>query len=189
MDPLMIDVPSEILSERLMLRVPRAGDGKLVYLAVRNSLAELKPWMPWAHDDYGEEHAEHWCRKGAANFLSREQLQFLIFLRDSDIHIGTTGMPRLDWKVPRMEIGYWLRTSQTGRGYMTEAVGALVRMLEQTLKVPRIEIRTDARNVKSRSVAERAGFLLEGVLRNDDRDSLGKLRDTCVYSRIANPAD
>lgn len=189
MEALMLDVPSEISSQRLLLRVPKAGDGKLIYPAVRASLAELKPWMPWAHDDYSEEHSEHWCRKSAAGFLSRDQLNFLILLRDSGLHIGNIGTHKLDWRVPKIEIGYWLLTSHCGRGYMAEAVATLVKMLEETLKMRRVEIRTDVDNTKSRRVAERGGFLLEGILRKDEREPSGKLRDTCVYARVGNLGD
>jgi len=47
-DPLMIDWPAALASERLLLRAPRAGDGAALNEAVAQSLDELKPWLPWA---------------------------------------------------------------------------------------------------------------------------------------------
>ncbi len=44
----------ELHTERLLLRVPHAGDGPMVTASVRESLTELKQWMPWASDSYGE---------------------------------------------------------------------------------------------------------------------------------------
>ena len=50
--------------------------------------------------------------------------------------------------------------------------------------VARVFLTTDDRNEASWRLAERAGFELEGILRNDRRNLAGGLRDTRVYSRI-----
>jgi RimJ/RimL family protein N-acetyltransferase len=183
-NPLLLDIPHELSGERLMLRTPRAGDGAIVYPTARESLAELKVWMPWATDDYSEQSGEEWCRKAAANFLSRDQLQFLIFERENGRHIGNIGAFKFNWEVPSCEVGYWLHSGHTRRGYMTEAVGVLVSMLRRHVQVRRVEIRADEGNQKSRRVAELAGFQLEGILRNDCVAVGGRVRNTCIYSRI-----
>ena len=82
------------------------------------------------------------------------------------------------------EIGYWLRTPHCGKGYMNEAVAAIERMCFELFKAARMEIRCDARNVRSRRVAERAGYTLEGILRHQERAPDGELRDTCVYAKL-----
>jgi ribosomal-protein-serine acetyltransferase len=183
-NPLLLDLPHELSSDRLALRSPRAGDGAIVCPSVRESLAELKTWMPWATDDYNVQNAEEWCRKAAADFLSRHQLQFLIFLRPEGRHIGNIGAFKFNWEVPNCEVGYWLHTAHTNHGYMTEAVGVLLAMLRSRVHVRRVEIRTDAENLKSRRVAELAGFQLEGILRNECRAVGGRLRNTCIFSWI-----
>jgi RimJ/RimL family protein N-acetyltransferase len=183
-NPLLLEIPTELNSQRLTLRVPRAGDGAIVYPSVRDSLAELKQWMPWATDDYNQPRGEEWCRKAAANFLSREQLQFLIFLRPESRHVGNVGAFKFKWEVPSCEVGYWLHTAQNRHGYMTEAVGVLLAMLRSHIHVRRVEIRCDTENLKSRRVAELAGFQLEGILRNDSVTVGGRLRNTCVFSWV-----
>jgi RimJ/RimL family protein N-acetyltransferase len=47
-----------------------------------------------------------------------------------------------------------------------------------------VEIRCDPNNVKSRAVAERLNYTLEGILRNDDRGVDGSLRDTCMFAKV-----
>ena len=54
----------------------------------------------------------------------------------------------------------------------------------QVMKVSRLQLRCDVKNRRSAALAERAGFILEGVMRNDARDHAGGLRDTCLYARI-----
>jgi ribosomal-protein-serine acetyltransferase len=183
-NPLLLDIPRELSGPRVALRVPGAGDGSVVYPSVRESLSELKRWMPWATVDYNEQSGEQWCRKAAADFLARNQLQYLIFSRHERRHLGNIGAFDMDWSVPSCEIGYWLHSAHTGSGYMTEAVGVLADMLIKTLNVRRVQIRTDERNQKSRRVAELAGFQFEGVMRQDSITVGGGLRSTCVLSRI-----
>jgi RimJ/RimL family protein N-acetyltransferase len=183
---LLIDVPETLDTPRLVLSCPRAGDGPLLAGSVRESLAELKPWMPWATDAYSEQDGELWCRRAAANFLQRSQLQYLVRGRESGAHVGTLGAFAFDWDVPKAEIGYWLRTGHTGHGFMTEAVNALAGLLLERLCFNRVELRTDVRNERSGRVAGRCGFALEATLRSDSRGPDGSLRDTCVYARTSS---
>lgn len=181
-DPLMLDVPHELRTERLLLRAPWFGDGAMVCATVRASLAELKAWMPWATDAYGTNDAEQWCRRSAVKFLSREELAYLIFRGQE--HIGNVSLFAFNWKVPACEIGYWLATNHCRKGFMTEAVAAVAAWGFEALGMERIEIRTDNRNEASGRVAQRCGFRLEGVLRHDSRHVDGTLRDTRVYARL-----
>jgi RimJ/RimL family protein N-acetyltransferase len=187
-DPVLIDVPEAIATERLWLRCPRAGDGTVINEAVVQTLPELKPWMPWAQTAPTLEESELHCRRAAAQYALREDLQLLIFERQSDGGqgrlLGATGLHRMDWSVPRFEIGYWRRSGEGGRGLMTEAVRALSRFAFDTLHAQRVEVRMSSDNARSRAVAERCGFTLEGVLRRDSLDVNGQPRDTAVYARV-----
>jgi RimJ/RimL family protein N-acetyltransferase len=182
MDPLMYDVPDELMTERLRLRVPRAGDGALVFPAVKASIVELQKWMPWATPEYAETDAELWCRRSFVDFHARKSAQMLMLLGDR--HLGNLGAFDLKLDVRSCEIGYWLRTDETGRGYMTEAVSALSIFLMKHLKVHRIQIKCDVRNDASAAVAKRCGYQFEGTLRHDALDSSAAHRDTHVFSRL-----
>lgn len=67
---------------------------------------------------------------------------------------------------------------------MTEGVRALADHALGPLAASRVTILCDDRNTPSWRLAERAGFQLEGILRNDRLDLSGRLRDTRVYSRV-----
>ena len=184
-EPILLDLPEQLQTERLMLRAPRFGDGALINPAIVETIEDLKKWMPWADPMPSVDDTEKWCRSAAAKYLAREQFHFLIFLKDSRDYIGTCGMHRIDWKAPAMEIGYWLRKSRWGSGYMIEAANAVADFAMNALKANRVEIRCDQQNDRSARVAERAGFALEGVLRCEKRDHFNSLRDTRVYAKIA----
>ena len=183
MDPVLIDVPKEIETRRMLLRVPQTGDGREINAAVVESAVELAQWMPWANPTPDVDNSESWVRKAASNFLAREQLNWKMLLKDGERYIGSIGFPRLNWTVPRFEIGYWLRTSMVGHGFMTEAVQAIEQLAFDRLNARRVEIQMDDRNTRSWRVAERATFQLEGILRNDCRTADGRLRDTRIYAK------
>ena len=71
-----------------------------------------------------------------------------------------------------------------GPGLASECVQLLCKMAFDALRARRVEIRCDTRNTRSRAVAERCGFELEGVLRRESLGVDGEPRDTAVYARI-----
>lgn len=187
MDPILIDIPEELLTDRLRLRIPRVGDGPAVASAAKASLAELKAWLPWATDAYGVDDSEMWCRRALAKFILREQAGYLIRHRETDEHLGGVGPNKFDWKAKTCEIGYWLRTDRVGRGIMSEALSAVVDAYAK-IGLRRIEVRCDIENTRSAAVAERCGFQLEGIRRLDDLNTAGEPRSTKVYSRVFETA-
>jgi RimJ/RimL family protein N-acetyltransferase len=82
-------------------------------------------------------------------------------------------------------VGYWIRPDAAGQGHVTEAVRLLSVLAFGPLDARRVEIRCDALNLKSRAVAERCGFTLEGILRQDALGVDGQPRDTAVYALLA----
>jgi RimJ/RimL family protein N-acetyltransferase len=188
MDPLLIDVPERIETDRLVLRPPRRGDGVLVNDAVRVSLAELGPWLPWAGTMPSVDESEMHCRRQQARFILREDFVLLVFLRGADGGegelVGGTGLHRIDWSLRRFEIGYWRKTGCEGRGFLTEAVSAVARLAFDVLGARRVEIRMDDNNAPSWRLAERAGFTLEAILRFDAATPQGEPRSTRVYARV-----
>lgn len=180
-DPVLLDVPDSFDTERLTLRVPRAGDGPAIHAAVIDSLETLRPWMPFAQKAPTIEESEATCRKAYAKFLLREDLTLRIHLKGSREVIGSTGLHHVNWPVRKCEIGYWVGRRHEGRGYASEAVRGLVRFASQRLGFRRLEVRCDARNERSRLVAERCGFQLEALMRDACLDVQGEVRDECVY--------
>ncbi|SDQ56418.1 GNAT family N-acetyltransferase [Virgibacillus salinus] len=187
MNPLLLDVPLQLETDRLILRAPlQTGDGKIVNQAIRESFFELKAWLPFAQELPTVEETEINLRNAHINFLKRESFRFLIFDKESNDFIGTTSIQGgIDWDIPKCEIGYWINTKFSGNGYMTEAVEKLANFGLNNIKFRRIEIRCESTNLKSRAIPEKLGFVLEGTLRNDDLSADGsRLTDTCFYSII-----
>lgn len=183
------EVPFEIPTPRLVLRAPHPDFARKVNEAIADSFDELHEWMDWAAEMPSLEDSHAQQRKAREAFLARDDLPMVLFRGERVV--GCSGLHRIDWRVPRFEIGYWVRTPDRGRGYATETVQALEALAFERLGARRVEIRVDVRNARSRAIPERLGYALEGILCNDTLHTDGRPRDTAVYARIRRdgPAD
>jgi RimJ/RimL family protein N-acetyltransferase len=97
---------------------------------------------------------------------------------------------RTDDQLDAIEIGFtWLARSAQGTGVNAEAKLLLFRHAFEEWQVSRVDLKTDARNSRSRAAIQSVGARLEGVLRNWSRSwapgEEGRLRDSAMYSITA----
>ena len=185
--PILLDVPEQFESERLEMRAVLAGDGAVHYAAVQESMTDLRRYrghLPWVKEAPSLAVSEKYCRIQRSTFIQRDNLVFFIYLKTDQSMVGSVGLHRIDWNIPRFEIGYCSRSGAQGNGYIVEAVNAITGMAFAKLAARRIEIRADDVNRPSWKVAEKAGFDLEGILRKSEKDELtGELRDLRIYAK------
>lgn len=173
---------AEIRTPRLLIRCWRAADAPLLKDAIDASLAELRTWMPWATAEPSpveliEERLDSYHEEFAAGL----DWTYGIFDAEGDRVVGGCGLhPRRGPGV--LEIGYWIRTADTGAGLASEATAALTRVAVERHGVACVEIRCDARNLRSAAVARRLGYRLEKTLANELVATDGSLRDTMVWA-------
>ena len=184
MDALLLDFPESFESDRLTIRAPRAGDGTEIHAAVEETFDDLKPWMPWAQQMPTLEESEAFVRRAQCQFLAREDLTLFLFLKDTTTLVGGSGLHRMNWNIPKFEIGYWCRKGFQGQGYITESTEAITKFAFEILGAKRVEIRCDTKNVRSQRIPDRLGFKLEGTFRNDSLSPSGELRNTLVFAKI-----
>lgn len=181
--------PERIETERLILRPPYPGDGAEVNAAIRETFEDLKQWMEWADHLPEVEETELRCQSSHARFLSGLDFPVQVRLKPLGVLAASAGLHWRDEKVPSFEIGYWCRASFQRNGYVTEAVKALTIFAFRTMGANRVEIRCDARNMRSRRVAERAGYRLEAELKNERIAPDGFLRNTVLYALVPEEFD
>ena len=187
--PILIDLPDRVVSDRVVLRPYRSGDGAKLFEAVDESRQHILPWMPWGPGHQTPDDSENLARTWRAKWELREDLAMGMWDRATGRFLGGTGLHRIDWQVRSFEIGYWIRKSAEGNGYVTESVQLLNRLAFETLKANRVFIRCAAQNLRSANVAKRAGFIYEGALRNSIVDAEGSLHDALVFSLIPDDLD
>jgi len=177
----------ELRGERVVVRPYCESDAQSVYEAIGESRDHLRPWMPFADAHQTVEESRDWLIHVMAKWLLREDFVVGIWDAVSDRYLGSSGLHPHDWEIRHFEIGYWIRSSAEGHGYVTETVQLLTDYAFNTLQANRVQIRCDEKNARSAAVARRLGFVQEALLRNDATAPDGSLRNTLVFSLI--PAD
>lgn len=191
MRPIMINLPAPIETPRLILRQPIAGyvDAQEFSNTLLESYAEFTPWLPWVQYYPTAEQAEEYIRESCANWIIKTNnnvgIPFFVIEKATGRFLGCSMLHNIDWQAPRFfEIGYWLRTSATGHGFMTETENALVRYCFLQLNARRVEIRSEIANTRSQEIPQRLGFKFDGILKNNQFAARnGLVTDTVVFSR------
>lgn len=184
-NPVLLDIPDHIETERLLLRAPRPGDGALLNASVIETLEILRQYpasMPWALEDQPVEKTEEFCRRAAASWVLRADFPMLFFRRDTGEHAGNCGLHRFNWDTRVFEIGWWGRKRYQGQGLVTEAAAAMTAFAFEHLGARRVWCCADEENTRSWRVAERLGFAHEGTLQSERCDPDGTRRAMRVYA-------
>lgn len=179
--PILIALPDELLGPRVRVRPYQPDDAAALFEAVEESREHLRPWMPWVGEHRTIDDSREFITRSAGEWLLRTTLNMGVWENASGRYLGGTGLHRIHWEIPSFEIGYWLRASAQGHGYITESTRLLTDLAFGRLGANRVEIRCDAENMRSAAVPERLGYVREGRLRHDDRAPDGGLRDTLIF--------
>lgn len=177
-----------IITPRLLIRPPQIGDGCTVNAAISESFDVLHQFVDWAKTKPSIEETEEHIRLATANWILKNNeepwLELYIFDRQSGDFIGGTGFHHMNWDIPLVETGYWIRTSYSSQGLMTEAINALTQYAFKQMAVKRIAITCDIENARSQKIAERLNYTLEGILKSHRKKPItGEISDTMVYAK------
>lgn len=169
---------------KILLRPYRAEDLEALYEAVRESINEISPWMPWCHAGYTIDESRAYIMSRDEARAKEEDYSFGIFDAQTEAYFGGTGLNHLVREYLYANLGYWIRTGCTGRGIASSATRLVARFGFEELGLQRIEIVAAVGNAASQRAAEKAGAVREGVLRK--RLYLyGKSHDAVLYSLVA----
>jgi len=184
-NPLLLDIPSEITTPRLLLRAYRTGDGAMYCQMLQENWQHLYEFLPPSLMAVrSAEDAEAVIRDLTAKWQRRELFIFGVWEKEGGSYVGETYLANADWHVPRIEVGYFIVQASTGKGYATEAARATTGYAFEHLKVERVELQCAADNEASRRVAERCGFTYEGRMRLRHCKKAGALVDVLWYGLL-----
>ena len=168
-------------SDSIILQRYSLKDAPELYEAISTSVERVYPWLPWCHPSYTLSETETWLKERPQRWNEGKEFGFSIRDYQNRIVGGCgIGIGTRPWSG---NLGYWLRTGFTGKGYATTATKLMAKFGIQQLQLKRIEIVVSVENVPSQKVAERAKAYQEGIGRNrlliHDR-----LHDAVIYSFI-----
>jgi RimJ/RimL family protein N-acetyltransferase len=153
-------LPDTIQAEELELRRWDCSFVGEMVDVVAFSLPELERWMPWAQGAPRADEMRMVFSKGRSDFEEGKAWNYGLFERMSGDLVGSAGLHREDDRACP-EIGYWVRTDRTRRGFATCAARALAETAFMCLPdVEQVKICVDRANLASASVPKRLGFRL-----------------------------
>jgi ribosomal-protein-serine acetyltransferase len=160
--------PIEIRTARLLLRPWRAEDAGDLLPVLEANRDHLGPWIPARVATPAPVPVLAERLAGfAADFSADREWRFGMFTIADGKLLGEVALfPRAAGgrvafaESDRVELGYWLRADETGKGIVTEAARAALNLASHIPRFSRAEIRCDARNGPSGKIPERLGFTL-----------------------------
>lgn len=180
------ELPTQMTTDRLILRRYQAGDGQwYAPMSVRNRphLARYEADNPvmGIQNEADAEAVMHdfvvaWD-EGRAFFLG-------CFRREDGAFVGQLYVGPVSWELPEFTVGYFGDQDYGGQGYITEAVRASLRLCFTHLKAHRVRLECDDTNGPSLRVAERCGFAREGHLRENRRWPDGAMSGTLLFGLL-----
>jgi RimJ/RimL family protein N-acetyltransferase len=175
--------PGEIVTHRLRLRPPLRSDLDPLHEAISETLSDLVRWLPWAHPGHSRADSRRYLRHSRATRAGRLAYEFALEDRETGNLVGIASIHRVDWLRRSAGLGYWVRQSQWGRGYATEASLALLQYAFGELELNRVEAHIALENAGSHRVAEKLGFHREGIAREVELVN-GRYLDHVQYSML-----
>lgn len=176
-------MPTLLQSPRILLRPHEARDLEPLFEAVRESIAEISPWLPWCHAGFSKDELAGFIEISRNGWADRSQYQFAILDAEANLVLGGISLNHIAKPNRLANMGYWVRTSATKRGVAREAVKLVAAYGFRELGLTRIEIAAIPQNVASCRVAERAGAKFEAVARNR-LVMHGRPHDAALYSLV-----
>ena len=174
-------------TERMTLRLPAHGDWR-AWAGLREASADhLMPWEPvWSHDHLTRRaftNRVYWAMRAET---AGTALPLLLIRREDQRLLGAITLDNIRrGPVQAGTLGYWIGAPFARRGYMREAVLAVVHHAFAALDLSRVESACLPENVASRGVLEKCGFKYEGVAQSYLQIN-GRWRNHVLYANLRN---
>lgn len=178
-----LSFPDPPLTDDLVLLRPwRAEDVPAKLMAFADPSVERFSWSKAT--PYTEEDARSFFARQEEARRRGEELNFaFVEPADPEVVLGGGSLYAIDREAARAAVGYWLTPSSRGRGIATRATRLMARWAFDELNLARLELTCSPDNERSQRLAQRCGFVREGLLRSHLPFKGGR-RDTVMFSLL-----
>lgn len=168
-------------TERLLLR-PTSETDSSAALEIYNDAVTMEYWSQEPVSTLAE--AEVLIQEDIKWAALESTCNWGIALPDTNEYIGKISLFQISEQNRRAELGYLLGRKHWGKGYMTEALVAVLAQAFNVMQLHRIEVDTDPDNTPSLALLDKFGFVREGLFQ--DRWFVhGKWHDSVMLALLA----
>ena len=154
----------QLSGKRVYLRAPRNGDFAHWQRCRDRSREHLQPWEPLWHPDAMTKRGWRICHQAwKAGWREGRTFAFFIWHRETNALLGGVAISNVRRGAAQTgSLGYWLDIEAVEKGYMFEAVEAVIEFAQKTLGLMRLEASTLPENERSQRLLVKCGFVKEG---------------------------
>ena len=175
-----------LFTDRLVIRSYTLGDESWYYDMSQRNRAHLERYEP--ENPAMAIKTEEDAKKMISNFVEDWQKghhHFMgVFLKERERFVGQIYIGLVNRDINEFGIGYFSDVEHEGKGYVTEALNAVIKVLFEQLNAHRLRIETDDTNIRSIGVAERCGFVREGHIRENKKNPDGTYSGTLYFGLL-----
>lgn len=178
-----LSMPEVIKCKRIDLVARNHEYDRQMFLLLNKNRSYLKKYLRWLDKNKTLQDTVNTTSNMITKWQDKEQFNYLLVDKKGNL-LGAIGVANINYLDSHVEFGAWLSQDKTGRGYMTEAICKLEKILFSK-KINRIEIECAITNTASNSLAKRCGYEQECV-KKDYFNINGKFEDAVAYVKL-NP--
>lgn len=175
-------LPTEIEGERIIIKQRTHEYDEELWKLIDGSRDFLRPYLFWVDDTKSVDDVRNVTDRFMKNFAEQSSFEYVFLDKITGKLVGAGGVHTVCYMHHYAEFGYYLDKDATGHGYVTEFVQLLSKELFSR-GIHRLIIGCDVDNHASAAVAERCGFMLEGIMK-EARLAYGEYRDNKLYAKI-----
>lgn len=170
----------KIETDRLVLRSFYENDGIQMYenWAHDERVTKFLRWKPHLH----VEESKTICKIWEEMVKHKENYQWAIVEKDTNSVIGSIGLVDVNEKMKSCEIGYCIGYNWWGKGYVTEALRAILKFIED-IGFIRVYAVHDILNENSGKVLMKCDFEYEGILKKYAMNNKEEFVDVKIYAK------
>lgn len=177
--------PEVLETDRLILEVPTKESAVKAYNLIDSCRDYLSEFLDWVNSDYTLDISVNSFVRNAEAFKRGNFFCYFIKTKTSDDIIGYISLTIKQNGV--VSAGFWLGDKYQKQGYLQESLQKLIGFSFKETIIERINIQTDIDNYKSQKVAEKAGFVFDGLIYSFRLDRNGNAVDMYNYTLLKNP--
>jgi ribosomal-protein-serine acetyltransferase len=168
-----------VVNDEILLKEIGLDDVEVIFNTIDNERSYLEKWLPFVKLT----REISFTLGFVENYLNSDKTDLTCAIYFQHQFAGIIGLKDTDLYNKKTEIGYWLSESFQHRGIITHSCNSLINYAFNGMNLNRVQLKAATGNLKSQRVAERLGFVKEGIERDGELHSYGFV-DLVVYSLL-----
>ena len=173
-----------IVDDEIFLELNNINTAPIFFALQLKNYEEFSKWFPWTETTKNVEDQEKYLTECITEYEENKALSLGINYKGE--WVGRIGLHTFSKYGKYADVWYWLNGSHEGMGIVSRSLQALIKFSFENFLLNKIKLDCASTNEKSKKVAERNEFKLEGVLREENVHPKLGARDKIVYGLLKN---